>query len=129
MFCIVFVLCAPRVPRSCLIRGVGSCVANTLLFLSFSISRFTLHFVCCSVLSDCCLDCFFVHLPCVNCSWLVAFMSCPLFVACSVPLIEVEKVWQPGNLVSRKFLKNHALAESFGSFSCSFSQAKNFVEA
>ena len=26
---------------------------------------------------------------------------------------EVEKVWQPGNLVARKFLKNQALAESF----------------
>ena len=95
MFCIVFVFCAPCVPRSCLLQGVGSCVANTLLFLSFSISSFTLHFVCCSVLSDCCLACFFVHLPCVNCSWLVAFMSCPLFSACSVPLIEVEKVWRP----------------------------------
>ena len=26
---------------------------------------------------------------------------------------EVEKVWQPGNLVARKFLRNQALAESF----------------
>ena len=26
---------------------------------------------------------------------------------------EVEKVWQPGNLVARKFFKNQALAESF----------------
>ena len=29
------------------------------------------------------------------------------------PSPEVEKVWQPGNLVARKFLKNQALAESF----------------
>ena len=25
----------------------------------------------------------------------------------------MEKVWQPGNLVARKFLRNQALAESF----------------
>ena len=29
------------------------------------------------------------------------------------PPTEVEKLWQPGNLVARKFWKNKALAESF----------------
>ena len=43
---------------------------------------------------------------------------------------EVEKVWQPGNLVSRKFLKNQALAERvFGSFSCTLSHEDKSVEA
>ena len=27
---------------------------------------------------------------------------------------EVQKVWQPGNLVARQFLKNDTLGESFG---------------
>ena len=38
----------------------------------------------------------------------------PLRQGSSIP--EVEKVWQPGNLVARKILKNQAMKESFGSF-------------
>ena len=31
----------------------------------------------------------------------------------AVEVAEVEKVWQPGNLVARKFLKNLSLADTF----------------
>ena len=41
---------------------------------------------------------------------------------------EVEKVWQPGNLVARKFFKNQALAESFSSFFHTFLQASNSAD-
>ena len=36
---------------------------------------------------------------------------CYVLAHCAPP--EVETVWQPGNLVARKFLKNHSLAEIF----------------
>ena len=42
---------------------------------------------------------------------------------------EVEKVWQPGNLVARKFLKNQALAESFWIFLLHFLTSKQFVKS
>ena len=39
---------------------------------------------------------------------------------------EVEKVWQPGNLIARKFLKNPALAESFWIFLLHYLTNKRF---
>ena len=41
---------------------------------------------------------------------------------------EVEKVWQPGNLVARKILKNEALAESFWILLPHFLTSKQFGE-
>ena len=42
---------------------------------------------------------------------------------------EVEKVWQPGNLVARKILKNEALAESFWILLLHFLTSKQFGES
>ena len=42
---------------------------------------------------------------------------------------ELEKVWQPGNLVARKFLKNQALAESFWILLLYFLTSKQFGES
>ena len=38
----------------------------------------------------------------------------------------MEKVWQPGNLVARKFLKNKALAESLWILFLHFFTSKQF---
>ena len=46
-----------------------------------------------------------------------------------VPPPEVEKVWQPGNLVARKFLKTQALAESFWILLLYFFTSKQFSES
>ena len=42
---------------------------------------------------------------------------------------EVEKVWQPGNLVARRILKNEALAESFWINLLHFLTSKQFSES
>ena len=47
----------------------------------------------------------------------------------AVEVAEVEKVWQPGNLVARKFLKNQALAESFWILLLYFLTSKQFSES
>ena len=41
----------------------------------------------------------------------------------------VEKVWKPGNLVARKFLKNQALAERFWIFLLHFLTSKQFCKS
>ena len=45
-----------------------------------------------------------------------------------LPVAEVEKVWQPGNLVARKFLKNQALVERFWILLLQFLISKQFSE-